>query len=479
MLLAQLYDQLAPAFPPYARKDLQTAVRVLAKALQCSDPQHCPLEQYNQPLPTLYRLVEDYLSAQGKGPHTIRNTKNNLSRLFRLAEQEHLFSLAPMTLTPQYDSLHKPPRPGALHTQRHATHLPYAQWPSNLQDAFTAFQTWATAPLVQGRDARLRKRMSTINVYKKLLEGYFGYLYDTAHLTPTFDMLFDVALVTQYVHWHVNDCHQRPTRFIHEFLKLLLALTRQYRPLPEVRAQLDALKKTIPFPPPTYNKADAWVPLATLEEVARSLWPRKKPTDFPRQTKHPGLRTAVHASLSLMLRLWIYIPYRQRNMREMQLGENLHKDAQGAWYLTFRGEQLKVGLRRGRPNVFELPFPPTLVPLLEDYLATWRPILLARAAHPGNHVFLTQFGTPYAGRALNSTTKYVVHRYTGKQWHPHIIRSVWATEWIRKTHGDFYTAAIMLNDKLETVIANYAHLLEEDVAEKAYRLIEERNGQGK
>ena len=77
------------------------------------------------------------------------------------------------------------------------------------------------------------------------------------------------------------------------------------------------------------------------------------------------------------------------------------------------------------------------------------------------------------------STKSTVYRYTGKDWHPHIIRTVWATEWIRKTHGDFYTAAIMLNDRLETVIAKYTHLLEEDVAEKAYRLLAERNGQGK
>ena len=80
---------------------------------------------------------------------------------------------------------------------------------------------------------------------------------------------------------------------------------------------------------------------------------------------------------------------------------------------------------------------------------------------------------------MRAITKGFVYRYTGKHWHPHIVRSVWATEWIRKTHGDFYTAAIMLNDKLETVIANYAHLLEENVAEKAYKLIDERNGQGK
>jgi site-specific recombinase XerD len=165
-------------------------------------------------------------------------------------------------------------------------------------------------------------------------------------------------------------------------------------------------------------------------------------------------------------------------MREMRLDENLYKD-NGIWRITFRGEQLKVAVKRGRTNVFDLPFPQTLVPLLEDYLTTWRPLLLAKSSLATNCVFLSLRGTPYERTNLKDATQDIVHRYTGKHWHPHIIRSVWATEWIRKTHGDFYTAAIMLNDKLDTVIANYAHLLEEDVAEKAYRLIEERNSQGK
>jgi hypothetical protein len=74
--------------------------------------------------------------------------------------------------------------------------------------------------------------------------------------------------------------------------------------------------------------------------------------------------------------------------------------------------------------------------------------------------------------------KELVYRYTGQAWHPHIIRTVWATEWIRKTHN-FHHAAIMLNDKLETVIANYAHLREENVAEEVYAILDNRNGQGK
>ena len=59
MLLSELYDQLAPTFPAYVRKDLQTAVRALARALKCADPQHCAFDHYNRPLPALYHLVEN------------------------------------------------------------------------------------------------------------------------------------------------------------------------------------------------------------------------------------------------------------------------------------------------------------------------------------------------------------------------------------------------------------------------------------
>jgi hypothetical protein len=44
---------------------------------------------------------------------------------------------------------------------------------------------------------------------------------------------------------------------------------------------------------------------------------------------------------------------------------------------------------------------------------------------------------------------------------------------------DFLDVAKILNDRVETVMANYAHLRDENVVEKADRLIDERNGQGK
>src|SRR4029453_7379153 len=152
----------------------------------------------------------------------------------------------------------------------------------------------------------------------------------------------------------------------------------------ELSAQLLTLLKTLPVPPPLYDKTDAMVPLATLDEIARSIWPRMHPKEI-RQDKslqHPGLQRAVQAGIALMLRLWTYIPYRSRNMREMRLGDNLRKDTQGHWRITFHPEQLKIARKRGKDNVFALPFPPQLIPVLEDYLALWRPILLAKAGHP-------------------------------------------------------------------------------------------------
>src|SRR5262245_46518198 len=114
MLLAALCDQLLPVFPSSMQKDVKTAVGYLAKALGCADPQHCPPELDHQPLATLYRRIEEYQRAEGKGPHTIRNTKNAISRLFREAEQRHLFALVPPSVTRCYPLDTKPARPGSI-----------------------------------------------------------------------------------------------------------------------------------------------------------------------------------------------------------------------------------------------------------------------------------------------------------------------------------------------------------------------------
>jgi hypothetical protein len=487
--LFELQEALLPHFPLNVRKDVKTSVRLLARALGYADLQSCPLEVCLRPLPELYRLVEaviittdanikERLRAEGKdadkeGPNTsikIRNTKNNLSRLFRVAEAQGLCSL--VTIVPEHRFSYSKTYIRRLPQGRYwndGLSLIRRNWPSELEAAFAAFTKWATDPLVENRDARFQKRLRTIENYEKVFEAYFGYLHHMQNIqTVTFEHLYDLELIKHYIIWHVNEKHKRPTRAAHLFLKCLLTLTRQYHPNGTLREQIKSFQKNIPKPAPFYDKNEAWVSRRELRQVSMALWPPKP----PKALKGNGRRWAARAGLSLIFQLWRYIPYRSRNIREMKLGENL-KQIEKQWWIVFEGEEMKMSIRNGQLNEFKLPFPPALVVLLNDYLTIWRPILAE--IHQRSEVFLTAYGLPYARATFIQATKRQVYTFTGKpHFHPHIVRTIWATEWIRAGRDMVHTA-IMLNDTLATVINNYAHLRQENVIEEAYRWTDEQD----
>jgi hypothetical protein len=471
MTLDDLTEQLSPEFPASVQKDVKTAVRILAQSLNYPDAKSCPLTDCLRPLAEIYRLVEPRLVAAGKGPHTIRNTKNNLSRLFRLAEARGHFSLPPAVPIRRFPARRAGGRRYTLVLKPDGSYLRRAQWPTAVEEGFAAFAKWATDPLVNNRDIRLRKRLTTIEVYEFVFESYFGYLHHVRYINPiTFDHLYDFTFIQSYVHWHINEKHNRATIQIHQFLTRLLALVRQYRQDPVLAKRLKEFQLSVPKPQPFYNKSDVWLPLHELRRIATALWPAKPlnplPTPQIRQAKQPGMFFAGRAGISLMFHLWTYIPYRPRNMCEMEFGKHLHKTPDGQWHIRFVGEDMKIGRKQGRLNVFDLLFPPALVPLLETYLQEWRPVLQQGQDLP--HVFLNAKGRPFTARTLRLATSRHVYIFTGRPWHPHIVRSVWPTEWINHG-GDLMTAAIMLNDRLQTVIENYAYLLDQNVAEKAYQ----------
>jgi hypothetical protein len=476
MTLHDLTEQLSPQFTPSVQKDLKTAIRVLAQALQYPDAKSCPLEACLHPLPHLYQIIEAHLTAQGKSPHTLRNTKNNLSRLFRLAEAQALFSLLPAKLNPRFKYDDRPHRI-EITTRTDGSSLRRGDWPPEVEAEFAAFVTWATDPLVSGREAQWKKRNTTIQNYARTFEAYFGYLHHVLKMKPVqFSYLFDFALIERFVLWHINDKWHRATRTAYNIVQQIHTMAIQYYRDPTLAASLKMLRKRMPPLHPVYNKSNAWVPLQELERVGIALWPSTSPEALQRRKPHSrrphiGRKYAQRAGASLMLRLWVHIPYRQRNMREMKLDHNLYRTPEGQWRIRFATDELKVATKRGQPNVFDLPFPPTLVSTLETYLNTWRPILSRINNAP--QVFLNRYGQPFNTNTIRTNMKGHIYRFTGRLWHPHMIRTTWATEWIQSS-GDFMTAAIMLNDRLETVIKNYSHLREENVAENAYEWVQKR-----
>jgi len=449
----------------------KTAVKALARALGYLHASECPQEAYTKPLETLYRKVEKLQA--GKGPHVIRNTKNFISYMMRKAQERAVLELPPPTLQPRFPNPYlsgSPKRQGYVRIAPYR--LNFASWPDQLRKDWEDFYRWATADYVEGRPSSLKKKPISLNmVYRPAMESFYGYLVKEKGFSPSdfsFDQLRDFSLIHAFVDWHINILHGKVTKTIYSVLVILKALTAQYFKDEALLEQLRTLAREIPSPVKTYNKEEVWVPLAELRKVGEAIWPTKKLEDI----KNGGARFARDAGLSLMVQLWCNIPYRQRNMREMELGKNLYKNTDGEWTLHFAGEQLKIAQKQGKENIFELAFPPRLVPLLEQYLEIWRPVMARKGTDPGQHVFLNIHGRPYETNALTLAVVTRVYRYTGKKLHPHLIRTIWATEYIKKT-GDLYRAAVMLNDKLETVVANYSHLSLKGVAEHAYAVMDD------
>jgi site-specific recombinase XerD len=75
-------------------------------------------------------------------------------------------------------------------------------------------------------------------------------------------------------------------------------------------------------------------------------------------------------------------------------------------------------------------------------------------------LFLTKHGTPFTDRGMHSLLTRTVALRTGKRFYPHMIRTVWATEFLEDNPGDFTTAATMLGDKVATVMQSYYSILD-------------------
>jgi hypothetical protein len=134
------------------------------------------------------------------------------------------------------------------------------------------------------------------------------------------------------------------------------------------------------------------------------------------------------------------------------LRENEH------WAIQFRAEEMEAGQDHRRPSAYRSIFPNDLVSQLEEFLTVWRPML------PGSglaEVFTTLAGRTFSVLALNNGIRRTTYAHTGRATDARQIRTIWATEFLKKTE-DFAAAAEILGDTVESVLRRYAHLRRED-----------------
>jgi integrase len=176
------------------------------------------------------------------------------------------------------------------------------------------------------------------------------------------------------------------------------------------------------------------------------------------------MRSAYRVGLWLLRRFLVRRPRRPRNVHEMRLQQNLYKDHEGLWRVRFRGQELKVDRRDGGVNRYECPFPPDLVPLLQEYLTVWRP----RLAQAGQeHVFLNSKGHLFSANRLTGVVAVTTMRFARVGVTPHLIRDIFATEYLKQHPGDAAGVAKRLGNTVQVVYKHYAHLLDQEADTRA------------
>jgi len=144
--------------------------------------------------------------------------------------------------------------------------------------------------------------------------------------------------------------------------------------------------------------------------------------------------------------------------------------------MRFVAGELKISHVKGEVHRVEHEFPDDIVNLLEEWLLQWRPVLISsqKGAHVGSEraeagqefVFLNCVGAPLTSPQVASAFESATYRFTGIAMNPHMVRTIWATEYIKATRN-FIDAAYMLGDTVETVLKSYAKLLDEDCGKRA------------
>lgn len=173
---------------------------------------------------------------------------------------------------------------------------------------------------------------------------------------------------------------------------------------------------------------------------------------------------AVHKRDALLLSMLIVNPLRIRNYKLL----NVHNSRSGYIYLA--GTQYRISIpKSGFKNRassavqdYDVGAPAFLTARIEAYLEIHRPILVKGQPDAGMLFPSMVTGGVYLGlgRHVHKVTKRLIPGCPGIG--PQAFRHLVATAWLKKNPGDFLTVAELLNDRLATVMENYAHLRKDD-----------------
>jgi integrase len=109
---------------------------------------------------------------------------------------------------------------------------------------------------------------------------------------------------------------------------------------------------------------------------------------------------------------------------------------QNFWQFHFREDETKCG------NAVRGFLPRRLIPLLEEYLREYRPLLVS-ASDPGT-LFLNRDGLALGRQTTTDTIAELTLTHTGVRVTPHVIRDIFSYAWLEEHPHDFLTLSKLL-----------------------------------
>jgi hypothetical protein len=332
-----------------------------------------------------------------------------------------------------------------------------------LRSQLAELLVWKQAKFAKGRPQWTRHRAVSAKLMERTVCQLFGYAKNIAGFSDieSLPTLFCEDVISSFIDWGVNErCLSRSTllrmtmvgssmRFHPKYKHIDLGWFRTiFDGVPEddkSAIQERKAKKSVPFED-----------LCKIPGAIREARLKLKPED-------PKVARLVHDEL---LMLWLStLPWRQRNIRECRIGEPgisnlflaplphmihiarpewveeaLEKNPnQAFWQFYFREEEIKTGqTARGI-------LPRRLIPLLEEYLANYRPKLVGRKCT--NTLFVNADGEQIDSQIMTYHVSEIVLKHTGRRTTPHLYRDAFGYAYLAAHPEDFLTLSKILFHK--------------------------------
>lgn len=350
--------------------------------------------------------------------NVLRNTKNEVSLILRKAIEQNLIPdkfqdesastlenvFGRRKLSPRLPRV-KPADETGFHREHYS--LPIADWSSELLKDYEKWKNWVTGEDENAKMFAPFNRLTTIETKTKKMEAFFGFLHNIKRLeTIRFEMFIgiendksseninscDLELLKDFVDWHRerhNNAESSQTKVILSVAtsvaeKFYLARAEAEENKADVARysiiakNIRHLQKSLEIARPQRKKTIQTFTVENLIQAAK----REFPSEVQKAANQKsGVVLATQAGRSVAMLLLIHHSFRNKNLCELKLDQNLFRYSENNWQIKFENNDFDKNTELLQTNKFDFydeVLEAAITEPLENYIENWHPKLLAQ-----------------------------------------------------------------------------------------------------